>query len=92
MVFSSTEKIEKQGLGPIKEMLKNLGGWPVLEGDRWNEATFTWKDSVYKYRTTGYSVDYFIDFSISTDLKNTTMRAIDVSRAHQYGSRKELLQ
>lgn len=60
-------------------MLKSLGGWPVLEGDKWNDADFTWKDSVYKFRTAGYSVDYFIDFSISTDLKNTTMRAIDVS-------------
>lgn len=51
----------------------------MLEGDHWNDAAFTWKDSVYKFRTAGYSVDYFIDFSISTDLKNTTMRAIDVS-------------
>lgn len=60
-------------------MLKSLGGWPVLEAEKWDEGSFTWKDSVYKFRTTGYSVDYFIDFSISTDLKNTTIRAIDVS-------------
>lgn len=79
IVFRRLEKIEKQGLGPIKAMLKNLGGWPVLEGEEWNEADFTWKDSVYKFKTAGYSVDYFIDFSISTDLKNTTTRAIDVS-------------
>jgi len=62
-------------------MLTSVGGWPVLEGDKWDEAQFTWKDSVYKFRTAGYSVDYFIDFSISTDLKNTTTRAIDVSYA-----------
>lgn len=79
MTIFLIEKIEKQGLGPIKEMLKKLGGWPVLEGESWNESEFTWKDSVYKFRTAGYSVDYFIDFSISTDLKNTTARAIDVS-------------
>jgi len=75
----STDKIEKEGLGPIKEMLKSLSGWPVLEADKWNDAEFTWKDSVYKFRKAGYSVDYFIDFSISTDLKNTTTRAIEVS-------------
>lgn len=79
-MYMSTEKIEKEGLGPIKEMLKSLGGWPVLEAEKWNDAEFTWKDSVYKFRVAGYSVDYFIDFSISTDLKNTTTRAIDVSR------------
>ena len=59
-------------------MLKKLGGWPVLEKD-WNEGEFSWKDSVYKFRKEGFSVDYFIDFSVTTDLKNTTVRIIDVS-------------
>lgn len=59
----------------------------MLEGENWNEAAFTWKDSVYKFRTAGYSVDYFIDFSISTDLKNTLMRAIDVSLKGVCGSK-----
>ncbi|CAH1724670.1 neprilysin-2 [Aphis gossypii] len=85
------EKIEKVGLGPIKEMLKSLGGWPVLEGDKWNDAEFTWKDSVYKFRVAGYSVDYFIDFSVSTDLKNTTMRAIDLDQASLGLSREYLV-
>ncbi|XP_050430233.1 neprilysin-2 isoform X2 [Adelges cooleyi] len=85
------DKIEKQGLGPIKNMLKSLGGWPVLEGDSWNGSGFTWKDSVYKFRTAGYSVDYFIDFSISTDLKNTTSRAIDLDQASLGLSREYLV-
>ena len=25
------EKIEEVGLGPLKEMLHKMGGWPVLE-------------------------------------------------------------
>ncbi|XP_050064129.1 neprilysin-2-like isoform X3 [Aphis gossypii] len=44
------EKIEKDGLKPIKKMLKNLGGWPVLEAEKWNDEEFTWKDSVYKIK------------------------------------------
>ncbi|XP_027847675.2 neprilysin-2-like isoform X2 [Aphis gossypii] len=75
------EKIEKDGLKPIKKMLKNLGGWPVLEAEKWNDEEFTWKDSVYKIKEVGYSVDYFIRFSISTDVKNSMLRAIELDQA-----------
>ena len=37
-----TDKIEKIGLQPLKDMLKELGGWPVLEGDSWDEENFSW--------------------------------------------------
>lgn len=70
--------IEQQGLNPLLNILQKLGGWPVLEGDQWNENEFNWKESVYKFREMGYSVDYFIDFSIGVDLKNSTKRTIDV--------------
>lgn len=46
--------------------------------NQWNETEFNWKESVYKFRKMGYSVDYFIDFSIGVDLKNSTKRIIDV--------------
>ena len=59
-------------------MLKKLGGWPVLDGDQWLEGDFDWRSSIYKFRNIGYSVDYFIDFSIGVDLKNSTKRVIDV--------------
>nr|CAD7393457.1 unnamed protein product [Timema cristinae] len=57
-------RIEERGLGPFRELLKELGGWPVLEGDSWKEADFTWLNTVYKFRKAGYSVDYFMDFSL----------------------------
>jgi neprilysin len=62
-------------------LLKKLGGWPVLEGDNWDAASFTWLQSVYKFREVGFSVDYFLDFSVTTDLKNSTKRTIDVSQS-----------
>lgn len=71
--------IEERGLDHVKILLKKLGGWPVLEGTEWNVGEFTWLQSVYKFRDAGFSVDYFIDFSVTTDLKNSTKRTIDVS-------------
>ena len=28
------DQIEEVGLDPLKTMLREMGGWPVLEGDR----------------------------------------------------------
>lgn len=71
--------IEEEGMTTINDILKQLGGWPVLEGKNWNEREFDWKTSVSKFRTVGYGVDYFIDFSVVSDVKNSTRRVIDVS-------------
>lgn len=71
--------IENEDLDTIHSILTELGGWPVLEGPMWREADFDWRKSVYKFRKVGYSVDYFIDFSVGVDVKNSTKRIIDVS-------------
>ena len=44
------DKIEEVGLDPLKAMLKKMGGWPVLEGDSWDENKFNWIDTVYTFR------------------------------------------
>ncbi|XP_046742992.1 neprilysin-2 isoform X2 [Diprion similis] len=82
--------IEKVGLKPLHRILKQLGGWPVIEKDNWNENDFNWVDSVYRFRKIGYSVDYFLDFSIGVDLKNSTKRIIDFDQASLGLSREYL--
>lgn len=83
--------IESNGLEPMHEVLKMLGGWPVVEGDAWDASSFTWINSVYRYRDNGYSVDYFIDFSVTTDVKNSTYRVIDVSEKKILFTRRFML-
>ena len=63
------ELIERRGLEPVKAVLKRLGGWPLLEGAGWDGAGFKWYEQMYRHRELGFSVDYFYDFSVSTDLK-----------------------
>eukprot|EP00090_Calanus_glacialis_P020602 TRINITY_DN3177_c0_g1_i1.p1 TRINITY_DN3177_c0_g1~~TRINITY_DN3177_c0_g1_i1.p1 ORF type:complete len:763 (-),score=121.64 TRINITY_DN3177_c0_g1_i1:74-2362(-) len=85
------EKIENIGLEPLKDMLKSMGGWPVLQGDAWNEETFNWIETVYTFRSHGYSTDYLIDFSIVTDSKNSSWRVIDIDQASLGMSREYLI-
>ncbi|CAB3250166.1 unnamed protein product [Arctia plantaginis] len=49
--------IEARGVQPLLDMLRRLGGWPVLDGDKWDERSFSWEQSVYKFRNAGYSLD-----------------------------------
>jgi len=74
------ETIEAAGLEPLKVILKKLGGWPLLEGAAWNEEGYKWYEMNYKFRENGYSVDYLVDFSVTTDLKNSSWRILDLDQ------------
>jgi len=74
------ETIEAAGLEPLKLILKKMGGWPLLEGPDWNEEGYKWYEMTYKFRENGYSVDYLVDFSVTTDLKNSSWRILDLDQ------------
>ncbi|XP_064087548.1 neprilysin-2-like isoform X3 [Macrobrachium nipponense] len=76
----NTERIEERGLEPLHEILKEMGGWPVIEGDSWDPSGFEWYTNVYINRRLGYSLDYIFDFSVTTNIKNSTWRIIDIDQ------------
>lgn len=86
-------KIEEMGLEPIKKIINDLGGWPVLLGpdEAWVDTNYIWYEQVYKFRKYGYSVDYFIDFSVTTDLKNSSWRILDLDQPGLGMSREYLI-
>ena len=82
-------KIEAEGFEPLKSVLKKLGGWPLLEGSSWDEKGFKWYEVIYRLREMGFSTDYLINFSVTTDLKNSSSRILDLDQpglgmAHEY--------
>jgi neprilysin len=70
--------IEERGLKPLVDIHEQMGGWPVVKGDDWDDKSWSWQQSVKNFRKHGYSTDYILDFSVGTDLKNSTRRIIDV--------------
>jgi len=48
-------------------------------------------ETIYKFRENGYSTDYLFDFSIATDLKNSTWRTIYIDQPGLGVSREYLI-
>ncbi|XP_011304098.1 neprilysin-11-like isoform X2 [Fopius arisanus] len=68
--------IEDQNFNRQLHDLKRLGGWPVMEGDQWDDQSFDWIQSISKSRDLGYSVDYLFKLKIDWDLVNNSKRVI----------------
>ncbi|XP_065355214.1 neprilysin-2 isoform X2 [Calliphora vicina] len=84
--------IETLGPKPIQQIAKTLGGWPVIVGDSWDsDNSWTWQETVKKFRRLGFSMDYVVDFSIGVDLKNSTKRIIDLDQSSIGLSREYLV-
>lgn len=71
--------IEERGLSPLKDIYGKLGGFPAVLSDSWDEASWNWENVLKLIRDMGYSTDYLIDFSVDTDLKNSSRHLINVS-------------
>ena len=50
-----TESIEERSITDLQEILKRLGGWPVVEGDDWDGEDFNWWDLSLRASAVGLS-------------------------------------
>ncbi|XP_049950990.1 neprilysin-2-like [Schistocerca serialis cubense] len=89
---TNKKRIESRGLEPLQRVLKDeLGGWPAVEGDSWDETSFDWLHSIYRFRRAGFSIDYFIKFQVKPDVRNSTQRYMHLDQASLGLSREFLL-
>ena len=68
------DQIEHDGISPIISLInKELGGWPILQGSKWNSSSF----DLYRSLT---QLNRHLFFSISTSIddKNSSRHVISV--------------
>lgn len=70
--------LESKGVSPLTEMLKAVGGWPVLEGDNWESTSWTWETAIASLRKRGLVTDYFLKVGVVPDLKEPTRWILQV--------------
>lgn len=45
----------------LKRLFDELGGWPVVRGDKWKESQFDWGKIVEKCKDVGFYYDWFVN-------------------------------
>ncbi|CAG2180147.1 unnamed protein product, partial [Oppiella nova] len=82
--------LEELGDKPLVDLLRGLGGWPVVEGDNW--VNTTWLDLYLKLRDEGAVSSMFFSLSISPDFMNNSVRILSIDHpSFGLGSRDMLL-
>ncbi|CAF4131724.1 unnamed protein product [Rotaria magnacalcarata] len=69
--------IEEEGVDVILSFInKELGGWPILLGDKWDESTF----DPYRVILTLSQYNHFMPYRVETtiDFKNSSLRSITI--------------
>lgn len=72
------------GNEPILDVIKELGGWPAVEGDKWDSKKFDWMETLFGLRKVGFSHNLFLSVSIGPDIRNNTRHIIDVRKQQNY--------
>ena len=89
-----TESIEEKGVEELKALLDDIGGWPVLLGEKWQAkagASTNWHELSMKASDKGFSSDRMISIGISTDDKDSTRRILEVDQPSLGLSREYLI-
>lgn len=74
-------RIEEVGLKPLTEIHTELGGWPCVEGDKWNaNSTWNWQSGNRDLLNTGFGHAYLFVISIDTDMRNSSRKRIVVCK------------
>ena len=86
------ETIEKLGVTPLLDTLAQLGVWPgPLQSASWTPTNEqTWDNIMYKLRSMGLSSDILINFSVSTDLRNSSKHVMQLDQP-ELGLAREFL-
>ena len=86
-----TETIEKNSVNDLKEIVGNLGGWPVLQGEKWTGENFKWHELSIKASDEGLSSDRMISIGIGTDSKDSLKRILEIDQPGLGLSREYLI-
>ncbi|GFV42440.1 neprilysin-2 [Trichonephila clavipes] len=77
----NTTEIEMLGNDPLIKIVKEVGGWPAVDGDKWDAKNFDWMETLFALRRVGFAHNILFSLSIGPDIRNNTRHIIDLDQA-----------
>ncbi|KAK3850570.1 hypothetical protein Pcinc_042732, partial [Petrolisthes cinctipes] len=75
----NTDAIEELGAQPLLDLLRELGGgWPVLQGDDWNDTGYDWVRQMAHLRN--YNNDILVSEWVAADITNSSNHIIQLDQ------------
>lgn len=71
-------EIGAAGLKQFNEILRKIGGWPILEGEQWNETAFDWIESIRQMREIGLKSNHLFTVAVGPNFRNSSKRTLMV--------------
>lgn len=50
--------MKKQGFAPLIKLIEEIGGWPVVQGELWNDKSQSWEEIIYEANLLGLTTDF----------------------------------
>ncbi|RWS21818.1 Membrane metallo-endopeptidase-like 1, partial [Leptotrombidium deliense] len=72
--------IDKDSSQPLKKYIKELGGWPIVDGHKWNESRFDWKQTMIKLMKLGFNHNILFTLYVSPDIKTSEKHIITIDQ------------
>lgn len=81
----NTDAIERRGLEPLKRLLAQFGGWPIVEGSNW-VPTYNWVELTREFVRAGHRSGFLVDLEVTVNTLNPARhnRIIKVSWNTKY--------
>ncbi|KAK4327891.1 hypothetical protein Pmani_001641 [Petrolisthes manimaculis] len=74
----NTDAIEELGAQPLLDLLRELGGWPVLQGDEWDDTGYDWVRQMAHLRN--YNNDILVSEWVAADITNSSNHIIQLDQ------------
>lgn len=71
--------VDSDAIKEIKQIFRKIGGWPILDGDAWDEGAFEWKKAVHVLRQLGVDFTFFMALTVEKDKTDPTKHMLQLS-------------
>lgn len=71
---------ESRGVEPLERLIEEMGGWPVVKRDSWDESLFSWQKIAELAIQNGLIINFPLTFSsMANTAKNSSVMVLQVS-------------